>query len=177
MPIQTIIFGGGCFWCVEAVFQMLNGVISVTSGYAGGRRPHPSYEEVSAELTGHAEVVKVAFDPSIVTLNDLLTVFFTTHDPTTLNQQGADVGTQYRSAIYFTYPEQKTAIEAFIKQLVDDRIFAKPIVTELKNLDAFYQAEAYHQNYYQQNQDKPYCQAVINPKIAKLRQKYTHLLR
>ncbi len=177
MPTQSIIFGGGCFWCMEAVFQMLKGVVSVTSGYAGGRRPNPTYEEVSAELTGHAEVVKVDFNPTIITLNDLLTVFFTSHDPTTLNQQGADVGTQYRSAIYFDSVKQKSAIESFIQQLTDDRVFSKPIVTEMKEAGAFYQAEEYHQNYYQQNKDKPYCQAVINPKIAKLRQKYTHLLK
>lgn len=174
---EKIILGGGCFWCMEAVFQMLNGVVSITSGYAGGRRPNPSYEEVSAELTGHAEVVEVQFDPTVIALDDLLTVFFTSHDPTSLNQQGADVGTQYRSAIYFSSSEQKSAIEAFVNKLTADHIFPKPIVTEIKEAGAFYAAEGYHQNYYQQNKDKPYCQAVINPKIAKLRQKYAHLLK
>lgn len=174
---QTIIFAGGCFWCMEAVFQMLRGVESVTSGYAGGSKDKPTYHEVSSESTGHAEVIEIKFDPSVVTLDDLLSVFFTTHDPTTLNRQGGDVGTQYRSAIYSTSDEQKIAIEKFIQKLIDEKTFTKPIMTEIKPLDIFYPAEAYHQNYYRDNADQPYCQVVIDPKIAKLRQKYAYLLK
>lgn len=177
MKNEKIVFAGGCFWCMEAVFQMLKGVVSVTSGYAGGKRANPTYEEVSAELTGHAEVVEVIFDPAVIQLEDLLAVFFTTHDPTTMNQQGNDIGTQYRSAIYFLKPEQKRAAQKFIEKLKMDEVFSRPIVTELQPLEVFYPAEQYHQNYYNNNQDKPYCQAVISPKIAKLRQQYAHLLR
>jgi peptide-methionine (S)-S-oxide reductase len=174
---ETIVFGGGCFWCVEAIFQMLKGVESVTSGYAGGDMPNPSYEQVSRQRTGHAEVVRVVFDPSVVTLETLLAVFFTSHDPTTVNRQGGDVGEQYRSAVYYTDEAQKLVIESFIKKLTDDKTFSKPIVTEVKPLGAFYEAEGYHQNYYENNQDAPYCQAVIDPKIVKLRKTFAHLLK
>ena len=174
---ESIVFAGGCFWCMEAVFQMLKGVISVTSGYAGGKRPNPTYEEVSAELTGHAEVVEVVFEPAIIQLEDLLAVFFTTHDPTTLNRQGNDVGTQYRSAVYYTTSDQRNATEHFIATLVKEAVFSHPIVTEIQPLEAFYPAEQYHQNYYRNNLDKPYCQAVISPKITKLRKQYAHLLK
>lgn len=170
---ETIVFAGGCFWCMEAVFQLLKGVDAVVSGYAGGKMPSPTYEAVSGGATGHAEVVQVTFDPSIIQLENLLAVFFTTHDPTQLNRQGNDVGEQYRSAIYFTKPEQKMEIEKFITALVADKTFSKPIVTEIQPLDTFYPAEKHHQNYYRSNQDQPYCQAVINPKISKLRQKFT----
>lgn len=156
---------------------MLRGVRTVTSGYAGGAMANPSYEQVSAEATGHAEVVRVEFDPAIVRLDDLLAVFFTTHDPTSRNQQGNDVGTQYRSAVYYTSAEQKPSIEKFIAGLVADQTFTQPIVTEIKPLDAFYPAEKYHQNYYRNNTDQPYCRAIISPKIAKMRQKYAHLLQ
>lgn len=174
---QSIIFGGGCFWCMEGVFQVLRGIESVISGYAGGTKESPTYEEVSSERTGHAEVVKVEFDPTVITLEDLLAVFFTTHDPTTLNRQGNDIGTQYRSALYYTTPEQKSAIEKFIQQLTEEKTFSKPIVTEVKPAGTFYPAEQYHQNYYRNNPDNPYCQAVIDPKISKLRQKFAHLYK
>lgn len=175
--MQSIVFGGGCFWCVEAVFQMLRGVENVVSGYAGGGSENPSYYKVVSESTGHAEVVKVEFDPSVVRLEDLLSVFFSSHDPTTRDRQGHDVGSQYRSVIFYTTPEQREAAEKFMKKLTDEQVFSKPIVTELEPLTKFYPAESYHQNYYRQNQDQPYCQVVIDPKIAKLRQTYAHLLK
>lgn len=162
---------------MQAMFQMLRGVESVTSGYAGGDKPNPTYGQVSAEVTGHAEVIEIKFDPSIVKLEDLFAVFFTSHDPTSRNRQGADTGTQYRSVILYTTPEQKTAAEMFMKKLTDEGTFSKPIVTELELLPAFYPAEQYHQNYYRNNQDQPYCQAVIDPKIAKLRKTFAHLLK
>ena len=174
---QTIIFGGGCFWCMEAVFQMLQGVNSVTSGYTGGTTPNPSYEDVCTGTTGHVEAIKIEFDPEIIKLNDLLAVFFTTHDPTTLNRQGNDVGTQYRSAIFYTNPKQKTEIDQFIQKLTDDQVFKDPIVTEVKPAGEFYEAEDYHKNYYRNNENKPYCQVIISPKIAKLRKQYRHLLQ
>lgn len=174
---ETIFFGGGCFWCMEAVFQMLRGVESVASGYAGGSMLNPSYENVSNGDTGHIETIKVEFDLSLVKLDDLLAVFFTSHDPTTLNRQGHDVGTQYRSAIIYTSPEQKITIEKFINRLVAEQTFAQPIVTELIPFSDFFPAEDYHQNYYRSNPDQPYCQTVISPKISKLRQQYTHLLK
>ncbi|MBI2444692.1 MAG: peptide-methionine (S)-S-oxide reductase MsrA [Candidatus Magasanikbacteria bacterium] len=174
---QTIVFGGGCFWCLEAVFQMLRGVTAVVSGYTGGKMPNPTYQQVSSEATGHAEVIKVEFDPSIITLDNLLAVFFTSHDPTTPNRQGNDVGTQYRSAIYYTTEAQKTAVESFIKKLTDEKTFDQPVITEVKPLEVFYPAEDYHQNYYRNNSEAPYCRAVINPKIAKLRQQYAPLLK
>ncbi len=174
---QTIIFGGGCFWCMEAVFQMLRGVASVTSGYAGGKLENPSYEVVSSGTSGHVEVIKVDFDPNIVALDDLLSVFFSSHDPTTPNRQGNDVGPQYQSAIFYTTDEQKATIEAFIGKLTEEKTFSKPIITDLHPLLAFYPAEKYHQNYYRNNSDQPYCQFVIDPKIAKLRKNYAHLLK
>lgn len=174
--MDSIIFGGGCFWCMEAVFQLLRGVSTVTSGYTGGEMSHPTYRAVSNENTGHAEVIQIEFDPSIVHLDDLFSVFFSSHDPTTLNRQGNDVGTQYRSAIYYTTVEQKNAAEIFIQKLVIDKTFTKPITTELKPLEKFYPAEDYHQNYYTNNQEQGYCQYVIDPKIKKLREKFAHLL-
>jgi peptide-methionine (S)-S-oxide reductase len=174
---QTIYFGGGCFWCVEAVVQRLKGVVSVKSGYAGGNIEKPSYEQVSSGTTGHIEVVQVEFDPSIIKLDDLLSVFFSSHDPTSLDRQGEDAGEQYRSAIFYTSDEQKTAVEQFIKNLESDKTYDKPIVTQIKPAGKFYEAEGYHQNYYNNNQNKSYCQLVINPKVTKLRQKYSHLLK
>ncbi len=178
MKIEKIVLGGGCFWCMEAVFQMLCGVESVTSGYTGGHRPDPSYDSVCSGVTGHAEVIQVEFDPKVITMDDILSVFFSTHDPTSLNRQGNDAGTQYRSAIFYTMPEQKAAIEAFTTKLVADKTFSKPIVTEVQPLEVFYPAEDYHQNYYRNNQAlNPYCQFVIDPKIAKLRKSYARLLK
>lgn len=174
---EIAIFGGGCFWCTEAVFQSLKGVVSVMPGYAGGTVDHPTYEQVSSGETGHAEVTRVEFDPSQISFEDLLNVFFATHNPTTLNRQGNDMGTQYRSAIFYTNDEQKKQAEAFIKKLSDDRTFDKPIVTELTALDTFYPAEKNHQKFYEQNSDAPYCQIIINPKLEKLKAHFHTLLK
>lgn len=174
---QTIIFGGGCFWCMEAVFQMLRGVNSVVSGYTGGTLPAPSYEAVCSGMTEHVEAIKVDFDPEVIKLEELLAVFFSSHDPTTLNRQGNDVGTQYRSAIFYTLPEQQSVIESYMQKLTAEETFKDPIVTEVKPATEFFPAEAYHQNYYQNNENKPYCQVVISPKISKLRKEYAHLLK
>lgn len=175
--METAIFGGGCFWCTEAVFQQVRGVISVVSGYAGGSKNDPSYEQVSMGTTGHAEVIKIDFEPEIVSFQDLLEVFFATHDPTTLDRQGADAGTQYRSTILYTTEEQKSIAQEFIKKVTEEKIFENPIVTKVEALDQFFPAEEYHQNYYQQNKDKPYCQVVINPKLAKFKAKFASLLK
>ena len=175
---QKIFFGGGCFWCMEAIFQKLQGVEKITSGYTGGTTKSPSYKNVATGSTGHVEVVEVIFDPKMITLNDLLAVFFSSHDPTTQDRQGNDIGSQYRSVIYYISVNQKNEIEKFIKQLTADKIFTKSIVTEVKPLDIFYPAEDYHQNYYQQNRYKnPYCLLVINPKIKKLKKSFAHLLK
>ena len=169
---ETATFGGGCFWCVEAVMQPLRGVRRVTSGYAGGHVENPTYREVCSGRTGHAEVAQVTFDPSEVSYRDLLHVFFATHDPTTLNRQGADVGTQYRSVVFYHDEAQREAAEAVIAELEAEGVFDRPIVTEVKPLEAFYPAEDYHQDYFRQNPQAPYCQAVIAPKVAKLRRQY-----
>ena len=174
---QSIIFGGGCFWCVEAVFKMLKGVDSVTSGYTGGDFPNPTYEDICTGKTGHAEVVKIEYNPNIVDLETLLAVFFTSHDPTTPNQQGNDHGPQYRSVIFFNTPEQKEIVENYIQKLTAEQTFAKPIITQVLPLEKFYPAEAYHQDYYTNNQTQPYCQIVIDPKITKLKKTFTHLLK
>jgi peptide-methionine (S)-S-oxide reductase len=174
---QTITLGGGCFWCVEAVMQPLRGVRRVVSGYAGGHVPNPSYREVCGGRTGHAEVVRVTFDPDEVSLRDLLTVFFATHDPTTPNRQGADVGPQYRSAVFYETPEQKRTAEAVIADLEAEGVYDDPIVTELAPLEAFYEAEEHHQDYFARNPRQPYCQAVIAPKVAKLRRTYLEKLK
>lgn len=174
--LDKIIFGGGCFWCVEAVLQNLRGVENVISGYTGGTVDNPTYEQVCTGMSGHVEAVEVTFDPSMITLSDLLAVFFSSHDPTTPNRQGNDTGTQYRSAIFYFSEAQKTIIEKFIDDLTASKTFSEPIVTEIKPAEVFYPAEKYHQNYYQNNSNQPYCQVVINPKITKLRQKYSHLL-
>jgi peptide-methionine (S)-S-oxide reductase len=163
---QTAVFGGGCFWCTEAVFGELKGILSVMPGYAGGTVKNPTYEHVSTGKTGHAEVIKIDYDPGKISYNDLLTVFFATHDPTTLNRQGADVGTQYRSAIFYTTESQEKEVEAFIKKLNDS---GSKVVTEVTPLDVFYEAEDYHKKYYLNNGSAPYCQIVINPKIEKLK--------
>jgi peptide-methionine (S)-S-oxide reductase len=175
--LEKAVFGGGCFWCIEAVLKRLKGVESVTSGYAGGEMENPDYHSVSTGETGHAEVVQAEFDPAQINYRDLLNVFFAMHDPTTLNRQGNDVGEQYRSVIFYTTPEQKTAAQEFIKQLTADQVFDDPIITEVEPLRKFYKAENYHQNYYDTNPAQPYCQVVINPKLAKLRQKFAPLLR
>jgi peptide-methionine (S)-S-oxide reductase len=167
--------GGGCFWCLEAVFKDLRGVDSVVSGYAGGEVENPSYEQVCGGGTGHAEVVQIAFDPNVVTYRDLLDVFFTIHDPTTRDRQGADVGPQYRSIILYHSPEQQAEAERAIAELKPKGLWRAPIVTELAPLESFYPAEAYHQDYYEQNPRQRYCQIVIAPKVAKFRKE--HLAR
>jgi len=175
MKTELAIFGGGCFWCTEAIYQELTGVIAVKPGYAGGTTPNPSYEQVCSGKTGHAEAIQVEFNPEEVSYKSLLTVFFGTHDPTTLNRQGGDTGTQYRSLILVTTPEQKTEAKAFIKAAQKD--LEDPIVTEVKALEKFYEAEDYHQNYYAKNILQPYCQFVINPKLSKLKEKFSALLK
>lgn len=171
---ETVVFGGGCFWCVEAVFQMLRGVVSVESGYAGGHEEEPSYVRVSAEVTGHAEVVQVVYDPAQITFHDLLTVYFASHDPTTVNRQGNDVGTQYRSVIFYTTDAQRDEAEAFIQDLQTDGL---QVVTQLTPLERFYKAEEYHQNYYQENKQAGYCQLVIEPKLEKVQKSFAKLLK
>lgn len=172
--LETAIFGGGCFWCTEAVFASLKGVVSVEPGYSGGTVPNPTYDQVCSGNTGHAEATKITFDPAQITYNDLLTVFFATHDPTTLNRQGADVGTQYRSAIFFMSPEQEQEAKAFIEKLNQD---GKKVVTEVTPFTEFYPAEDYHKNYYENHKDQPYCEAVISPKLEKLQAKFSELLK
>jgi peptide-methionine (S)-S-oxide reductase len=175
--LAMAVFGGGCFWCVEAVFAELRGVHSVTSGYAGGETANPTYEQVCSGRTGHAEVVKIEYDPQQISFRDLLTVFFATHDPTTLNRQGNDVGTQYRSAVFYASEEQKQQAAAFIKELDDGKNFRSAMVTTLEPLKEFYPAEDYHQNYYADNPHQPYCQYTIPPKLNKLHQQFRRLLK
>lgn len=174
--LKTAVFAGGCFWCTEAVFQRLRGVKSVESGYAGGSIPNPTYEQVSQGNTGHAEAIKFEYDPALITYYDLLEVFFATHDPTQLNRQGADVGTQYRSAIFYADEEQRVEAEEFIKQVEADKVFSEPVVTTLEKLVEFYPAEDYHKNYFNKNQNQPYCQVVINPKLKKFKEKFSNLI-
>jgi peptide methionine sulfoxide reductase msrA/msrB len=165
--LETITLGGGCYWCVEAVYENLKGVKSVVSGFTGGKNANPTYEEVCTGRTGHAEVVQITYDNSITNLDEIFKVFFTVHDPTTLNRQGADVGTQYRSAIFYANEEQKNAARSVIDQLNSEKVYSNPIVTTLEPLSQFYIAEEYHQNYYQNNKSQPYCEMVIQPKIEK----------
>ncbi len=174
---ETATLAGGCFWCLEAAFQDLKGVTKVQSGYAGGHVPNPSYEQVCTGTTDHAEVVQITFDPSVVSFDDLLHVFFTIHDPTTLNRQGEDVGTQYRSAIFYHTPEQKATAERVIRELEAEGLWDDPVVTVLEPLQAFYPAEEYHRDYYRRNPDKGYCRAVIAPKVAKVRKLYFDKLK
>ena len=175
--LQTATLAGGCFWCLEAVFDELRGVESVESGYAGGGTGNPTYREVCSGTTGHAEVVQVKFDPKVISYRNLLNVFFAIHDPTTLNRQGADTGTQYRSAIFYHTDEQKQIAEDAIKDLNSQQIWGKPIVTELNAFDKFYVAEDYHQEYYAKNSSQPYCQAVVAPKVAKFRKHFLEMLK
>lgn len=169
-------FGGGCFWCTEAVFEELKGVSKVESGYSGGEGP-ATYQEVCSGRTGHAEVIHITFDPDVISFRKVLTVFFATHDPTTLNRQGADAGTQYRSVVFYHNPEQKTATEEAIALLEKDKVFDRPVVTEIAPFTKFYVAEDYHQNYYQLNKSQGYCQVVINPKMAKFRKEFADMLK
>ena len=177
MTNETIVFGGGCFWCTEAIFKELKGVASVMPGYADGTMPNPTYEQVCGGNTGHAEATRIEYDPTRISFNDLLTVFFATHDPTTLNRQGADVGTQYRSIILYTTDAQKIDAENFIKKLNDSDPGGKPIVTEIKPLEKFYDAEDYHRDYFAKNGGAPYCQLIIEPKVLKLQKQFGELLK
>jgi len=174
---EIAVFGGGCFWCTEAVFGELKGVYSVMPGYAGGTTKNPTYEQVCTGMTGHAEVTRVEFDPGQVSFNDLLTVFFATHDSTTLNRQGNDVGTQYRSAVFYTTEEQKKAVQDFIKKLEASDPGGKPIVTEVVPLKEFYPAEDYHREYFKRNRSAGYCQVIIEPKVEKLQHAFANLLK
>jgi len=175
--LHTATLAGGCFWCLEAVFDDVKGVHGVESGYAGGHVDNPSYQAVCSGNTGHAEVVQIHFDPSIVSYRDLLNVFFAIHDPTTLNRQGADVGTQYRSAIFYHNDDQKMIAENHIEELNSQKIWDQAIVTQVSPLDKFYLAEDYHQEYFARNQNQPYCQAVVAPKVAKFRKHFLEMLK
>lgn len=176
MNRETAVFGGGCFWCTEAVFQMLKGVVSVAPGYAGGAKENPTYEEVSSGDTGHAEVIRIEYDPAQISYCDLLTVFFATHDPTTLNRQGNDVGPQYRSVILYANDAQRQEAERFIEELNTSSAEGAPVITEVQPLERFWEAEDYHRDYYRQNTKKPYCQIVINPKLKKVKEQFARLL-
>jgi peptide-methionine (S)-S-oxide reductase len=174
---ETITLAGGCFWCLEAVYDEVKGVLSVDSGYSNGHVKNPTYRDVCNGNTGHAEVVQIKFDPAVISFRDILNVFFAIHDPTTMNRQGADVGTQYRSGIYYHTPEQKEIAESLIKELNDQKIWNDPIVTEVEAIKDFYIAEDYHQEYYVNNKFQPYCMAVISPKVNKFRKHYLELLK
>jgi peptide-methionine (S)-S-oxide reductase len=177
MTTELATLAGGCFWCLEAVYDQLRGVSNVESGYAGGTKLNPTYEEVCNGTTGHAEVVQLTYDPQVVSFKDLLDVFFTIHDPTTLNRQGADVGPQYRSAIFYHSPEQQAVAEQTIRDLTTDKLWTNPLVTQIAPLDKFYAAEAYHKDYFERNPTQGYCRAVVAPKVAKFRQKYLARLK
>ncbi len=174
---EVATLGGGCFWCLEAVFQGLRGVDKVVSGYTGGHVANPTYRQVCGGDTGHAEVVQVTFDPSVTSYRDVLEVFFAVHDPTTLNRQGADVGTQYRSAIFYHSPEQKQAAEKLVAELSAANAWGRPVVTQVVPADTFYPAEDYHQNYFNDNPGQGYCQAVVAPKVAKFRKLFADRVR
>lgn len=177
MAKEVIVFGGGCFWCTEAVFERIEGVSDVMPGYSGGDVINPSYREVCTGNTGHAEVVEVTYDSSVVKLEILLKVFFSTHDPTTLNRQGADVGTQYRSAIFYTNEKQKAIVDMVLGELESKEVFADPIVTEVKPIKNFYQSEEYHNGYFEANKQQPYCRIVIQPKVNKLEKVFDTILK
>ncbi|HNW69261.1 MAG TPA: peptide-methionine (S)-S-oxide reductase MsrA [Bacteroidales bacterium] len=174
---DTATFGGGCFWCIEAIFEQVKGVKEAVSGYAGGTVKGPTYDQVCSGNTGHAEVVRVVFDPEIISYKELLLIFFSSHDPTTLNRQGADAGTQYRSVIFYHHMQQKTTAEEMIKILTDQKVYENPIVTQLQPVTDFYPAEKYHQQYYENNASQPYCRIVINPKLEKFRKNFEKYLK
>jgi peptide-methionine (S)-S-oxide reductase len=174
---EVATLGGGCFWCLEAVYEDLKGVEKVESGYSGGFVENPTYRQVCSETTGHAEVVQVTFDPEVVSFREILEVFFTIHDPTTLNRQGADVGTQYRSAIFYHDEEQRRVAEELISEFEAEGLWSNPIVTEVTPFDRYYRAEDYHQEYFRNNSYQPYCQVVIAPKVAKFRKQYLEKLK
>jgi peptide-methionine (S)-S-oxide reductase len=174
---ETAVLGGGCFWCLEAVYQQMQGVLSVESGYMGGATKNPTYHDVCGGATGHVEVVRVTFDPAATSYREILEVFFATHDPTTRNRQGNDVGTQYRSVIFYNDDEQRSTAEQVIRELDAARIWDDPIVTEVQPASPFYRAEEYHQNYFRDNPRQPYCTFVVAPKVRKFREKFAHKLR
>jgi peptide-methionine (S)-S-oxide reductase len=177
MAKEIATLAGGCFWCLEAVFDDLKGVEHVESGYAGGHAQRPSYQEVCNGTTGHAEVVRITFDPSVISYRNLLDVFFTIHDPTTLNRQGADIGTQYRSAIFYHSPEQQATADATVAELTEARLWGNPIVTEIVPISNYWEAEDYHQEYFVNNKMQPYCMMVVAPKVIKARKKFTEMLK
>ena len=176
-PTEIATLAGGCFWCIEAVFREVEGVEQAVSGYAGGTSTDPSYQDVCSGLTGHAEAVRVTFDPTVITYREILEIFFSVHDPTTLNRQGADVGTQYRSAIFYHDEEQKAIAEALITELDESHIWDRPIVTQVVPLGEFYPAEDYHREYFSRNPNQGYCRTVISPKVSKFRQRWAHRLK
>lgn len=175
--LETVTFGAGCFWCVEAQFQMLEGVVKVESGYSGGQVKNPSYKEVCTGNTGHAEVCQVTFDTSKISYEELLYAFWQAHDPTQLNRQGNDIGTQYRSVIFYHSEQQKTLAEEYKKKLNDEKVYSSPVVTEISPFTAFYKAEDYHQNYFNQNGSEPYCQFVVKPKVEKFQKVFKDKLK
>jgi peptide-methionine (S)-S-oxide reductase len=177
MKSEVVTLAGGCFWCLEAVYDELKGVTDVISGYSGGHVPNPSYEQVCGKSTGHAEVVQLTFDPDVISLHDILKVFFTIHDPTTMDRQGNDVGPQYRSAIFYHIPEQKAVAEEVIAEITAEGLWPRPIVTEVTAFETFYPAEDYHQEYFARNPYQGYCQAIIAPKVAKFRKKFVDRLK
>ena len=175
--LETATLGAGCFWCVEAVFDDLKGVEDVVSGYTGGQTENPTYRQVCDGTTGHAEVAEIRFDPSVISFKDILRVFFSVHDPTTMNRQGADIGTQYRSAIFYHNDDQKRDAEEVVKEITDEAVYDQPIVTEIVPFEKFWPAEDYHQEYFANNPDVPYCAAVVSPKVKKFRQKFSDRLK
>ena len=175
--VEVATLGGGCFWCTEAVFQLIRGVEKVDPGYAGGSLPNPTYEQVSTGATEHVEVANITFDPDAINFREILEIFFSVHDPTTLNRQGADMGTQYRSAIFYHSEQQKAIAEQLIGELAKARLFKKPIVTKINPLDKFYPAEDYHREYFSQHPEQAYCQMVISPKVAKFRKQWAKRLK
>ncbi len=177
LHIETATFGAGCFWCTEAIFQSLKGVSGVTSGYMGGHTNNPTYEQVCSGNTGHAEVIQVDFDPKVITYEELLLIFFKTHNPTTLNRQGNDIGTQYRSVVFFHSQEQKEKANKMIDELTRELVYDSPIVTEVSPVSDFYKAEDYHQNYFNQNSGQPYCTFVIQPKLIKFGEKFKEKIK
>lgn len=175
--IETAAFGGGCFWCTEAVFKMLKGVLAVLPGYTGGTTPNPTYDEVCTGTTGHAEVIYIEYDPNVINFRKLLTVFFASHDPSQLNRQGNDIGTQYRSSVFYTTDGQKKATEEMIKKINTSTTEGDPVVTEVKPLEKFYEAEGYHKDYYARNKTQGYCELIINPKVEKIQKLFAELLK
>jgi peptide-methionine (S)-S-oxide reductase len=175
--LETATLGGGCFWCLEPLYVSLEGVEDAAVGYAGGSIPNPSYQQVCTGATGHAEVVQVVFDPQVISYREILEVFFSVHDPTTLNRQGADIGTQYRSVIFYHSPEQKQSAESIVQELENSDVLSSPIVTEIAPFEDFYLAEEYHQEYYEKNPYQGYCQAIIAPKVSKFRKKFASHLK